>query len=91
MGTDSSNGDGALTPPTPTDQSGSFLCGEGQAIGVAEAALQDGENEGPWVVVVLAVLPTPLIAMVEKVSIHFTPLNRQGFSSSLFHSVSAMV
>ncbi|KAM3857344.1 rho guanine nucleotide exchange factor 11 [Diretmus argenteus] len=44
METDSSNNDNVLTPTTPTDESGAFLCGDGQAAGVAEAALQDVET-----------------------------------------------
>ncbi|XP_046907645.1 rho guanine nucleotide exchange factor 11 isoform X1 [Hypomesus transpacificus] len=44
METDSPNDDGALTPTTPTDQSASFLCSNGRAVGVAEAALQDVET-----------------------------------------------
>uniref|UniRef100_A0A667WSR9 Rho guanine nucleotide exchange factor (GEF) 11 n=1 Tax=Myripristis murdjan TaxID=586833 RepID=A0A667WSR9_9TELE len=40
----SSNDSNVLTATTPTDQSGSFLCGDGQQAGVAEAALQDVET-----------------------------------------------
>ncbi|XP_071372045.1 rho guanine nucleotide exchange factor 11 [Centroberyx affinis] len=43
METNSSNNDDALTPTTPTDQSEAFLSGDRQAVGVAEAALQDVE------------------------------------------------
>ena len=50
METDSPNDeDNELARATPTDQSGAFFCGEGQdyvkrRIGVAEAALEDGEK-----------------------------------------------
>lgn len=50
METDSPNDeDNELAPTTPTDQSGAFLCGEGRdyvkrRIGLAEAALEDGEK-----------------------------------------------
>ncbi|XP_042256545.1 rho guanine nucleotide exchange factor 11 isoform X3 [Thunnus maccoyii] len=44
METHSSNDDIALSADTPTDQSGAFICGERQAVGVAEAALQDVET-----------------------------------------------
>ncbi|XP_069374348.1 rho guanine nucleotide exchange factor 11 isoform X4 [Paralichthys olivaceus] len=43
METHSSN-DMALSDNTPMDQSGAFICGERQAVGVAEAALQDVET-----------------------------------------------
>uniref|UniRef100_A0AAQ5XZM5 Rho guanine nucleotide exchange factor (GEF) 11 n=1 Tax=Amphiprion ocellaris TaxID=80972 RepID=A0AAQ5XZM5_AMPOC len=43
METHSSNDD-VLSDNTPTDQSGAFICGERQAVGVAEAALQDVET-----------------------------------------------
>lgn len=45
METHSSTDDIALSADTPTDQSGGFICGERQAVGVAEAALQDGEEK----------------------------------------------
>lgn len=45
METHSSNDDIALSVDTPTDQPGAFICGERHAVGVAEAALQDGEEE----------------------------------------------
>lgn len=51
MGTNSPNDeDNELTPTTPTAQSGAFLHSEGRdygkrQIGVAEAALEDGEIE----------------------------------------------
>uniref|UniRef100_A0A3Q1ER16 Rho guanine nucleotide exchange factor 11 n=1 Tax=Acanthochromis polyacanthus TaxID=80966 RepID=A0A3Q1ER16_9TELE len=44
METHSTNDDVVLSDSTPTDQSGAFLCGERQAVGVAEAALQDVET-----------------------------------------------
>uniref|UniRef100_A0A3B5B5H3 Rho guanine nucleotide exchange factor 11 n=1 Tax=Stegastes partitus TaxID=144197 RepID=A0A3B5B5H3_9TELE len=44
METHSSNDDVALSDNTPTDQSEAFICGERQAVGVAEAALQDVET-----------------------------------------------
>ena len=50
METDSPNDDGALTPTTPTDQSASFLCSNGRAVGVAEAALQDGEEAASYII-----------------------------------------
>ncbi|XP_071316119.1 rho guanine nucleotide exchange factor 11 isoform X3 [Trachinotus anak] len=43
METQSSN-DIVLSDSTPVDQSGAFICGERQAVGVAEAALQDVET-----------------------------------------------
>lgn len=45
METHSSNDDIVLSAHTPTDQSEAFICGEGEAVGVAEAALQDGEKQ----------------------------------------------
>ncbi|XP_022625613.1 rho guanine nucleotide exchange factor 11 isoform X1 [Seriola dumerili] len=44
METHSSNNDIVLSDNTPVDQSGAFICGERQAVGVAEAALQDVET-----------------------------------------------
>ncbi|KAF3837235.1 hypothetical protein F7725_004699 [Dissostichus mawsoni] len=44
METHSSNDDIVLSAHTPTDQSEAFICGEGEAVGVAEAALQDVET-----------------------------------------------
>lgn len=44
METHSSNNDIELLDNTSMDQSGDFKCGERQAAGVAEAALQDGEK-----------------------------------------------
>ncbi|XP_062300531.1 rho guanine nucleotide exchange factor 11 isoform X2 [Scomber scombrus] len=44
METHSSTDDIALSADTTTDQSGAFICGERQAVGVAEAALQDVET-----------------------------------------------
>ncbi|KAK5858612.1 hypothetical protein PBY51_002739 [Eleginops maclovinus] len=44
METHSSNDDIGLSAHTPTDQSEAFICGEGEAVGVAEAALQDVET-----------------------------------------------
>ena len=45
METHSSNDDIVLSAHTPTDQSEAFICSEGEAVGVAEAALQDGEKQ----------------------------------------------
>lgn len=45
MKTHSSSNDIVLSDDTPMDQSGAFICGESQAVGVAEAALQDGEKK----------------------------------------------
>ncbi|KAF3697778.1 Rho guanine nucleotide exchange factor 11 RhoGEF glutamate transport modulator GTRAP48 [Channa argus] len=42
--THSSNNDIALSDDTPTDQSETFICGERQVVGVADAALQDVET-----------------------------------------------
>ncbi|XP_039996537.1 rho guanine nucleotide exchange factor 11 isoform X2 [Xiphias gladius] len=44
MKTHSSSNDIVLSDDTPMDQSGAFICGESQAVGVAEAALQDVET-----------------------------------------------
>lgn len=44
METHSTSDDVVPSDNTPTDQSGAFICGERQAVGVAEAALQDVET-----------------------------------------------
>lgn len=45
MDTHSSKDDNVLSADTSLDQTETFICGEGKAVGVAEAALQDGERE----------------------------------------------
>ncbi|XP_045919768.1 rho guanine nucleotide exchange factor 11 isoform X2 [Micropterus dolomieu] len=44
MDTHSSKDDNVLSADTPLDQTETFICGEGKAVGVAEAALQDVET-----------------------------------------------